>query len=271
MKTIVTYLLAVLALGLCATGPAAADEFVLRPKYPAVKPISTTDLAKAYDQAIIVDVRSAIEFDVAHITKALHISVSQGTFLAELEKARAKTDPAPIAFYCNGTTCAKSYKAAEQAMEAGFSGVFCYDAGINNWVNAYPERATLMGKTPAVREKLISDAAFDAKNLGYADFAKLAGESGSQVIDIREPFQRAKDPELPQNRMLVLSSVRNIPSDRLVELLKSGQFKGQRLLLTDAVGKQVRWLQYYLEEYGYADYNFLKNGVLAAAEAGAVK
>jgi hypothetical protein len=52
-------------------------------------------------------------------------------------------------------------------------------------------------------------------------------------------------------------------------LLQAGQFKDRRLLIADAVGKQVQWLQFYLEEHGYRDYFFLRNGLLGAAEAGA--
>jgi rhodanese-related sulfurtransferase len=263
---------AVLAALLMVAGLAvAADDFVLRPKYPKVKPISTDELDKVYDQAVIVDVRSDIEYDVAHIAKALHISISKGTFINELEKARSKESASPLAFYCNGTTCAKSYKAAEVAMEAGFANVFCYDAGVNVWINTHPEKGTLMGRTPAVKEKLLGDEAFVARKIGYAAFAKKAAEANSLVIDIREPFQRAKDPQLPQNKLLTLAGVRNIPSDRLVPLLKKGEFKGNQLLITDAVGKQVQWLQYYLEDNGYANYYFLENGVLSAAEAGAVQ
>ena len=94
---------------------AAEEGFPLREKYPDVKVISTDDLAAKYDGTIIVDVRSTMEFDVAHITKAQHISMSQATFLKDLEQARAKDDATPMAFYCNGHTCAKSYKAAEAA------------------------------------------------------------------------------------------------------------------------------------------------------------
>jgi hypothetical protein len=39
----------------------------------------------------------------------------------------------------------------------------------------------------------------------------------------------------------------------------------------DAVGKQVEWIQYYLESEGYTNYYFLDKGVVSAVEAGAVK
>jgi len=84
------------------------------------------------------------------------------------------------------------------------------------------------------------------------------------VIDAREPFQRKEIPQLP-------GTLRNVPTDRLVELIKKGEFKENQLLIMDAVGKQVEWIQYYLESEGYTNYYFLDKGFLSAAEAGAVK
>lgn len=249
----------------------AAEEFPLRAKYPQVQTISTEALSRDYQQAIIVDVRSRIEYDVVHINKALYIPVALSNFVGELEKVRGKTAAEPVAFYCNGYDCAKSYQAVQAAMAAGFENVFCYDAGIYEWTIANPQLSTLMGTTPANPEKLISKEAFVGRKLGYAEFAKLAAKPDSMVIDIREPFQRAEDPNLPQHRAMTLAGVRNIPSDRLVPLLQKGEFQGKRLLITDAVGKQVQWLQFHLEEHGYRDYHFLENGVLSAVEAGAVR
>lgn len=248
----------------------AGADFPLRAKYPAVKTISTADLKAGYDDTIIVDVRSSIEFEVIHINKAVSAQVSKGNFLTELEKIRAKGGITPIAFYCNGHTCAKSYKATIKAMDAGFSNVFVYDAGIYDWVKANPELGTLMGATPVPVEKLISKAALKAKKVDYPLFKGLAAKGGL-VVDIREPFQRAKNPDLPQNKMLALSGVRNIPMDRLVPLLKQKKFTNKKLLIVDAVGKQVRWLQYHLEGNGYSNYVFLDKGALGAAEAGGVR
>lgn len=262
-------LLTLLALSFSAT--ALAADFPLRAKYPDVKPISTSDLNAQYDAILVVDVRSQIEYSVIHVNGAANIPVASASFLGDLEKLRPKGATKPIAFYCNGTTCAKSYKAAKQAMEAGFANVFCFDAGIPEWVETHPEKTTLMERTPAPKEKLIANSALDAHKIDFATFKAKAAEKGSMVIDIREPFQRAKNPELPQNRLLALPGVREIPLDRLVPLIKQKKFQDKHLLITDAVGKQVRWLQYYLEDNGYSNYAFLDKGVLAATEAGGVK
>ena len=120
-----------------------------------------------------------------------------------------------------------------------------------------------MGKTPAPPAKLISREMLAKRKISFAEFKKKAEGPDAIVVDIREPFQRKEIPQLPQ--------LRNIPSDRLVELISKGEFKGKQLLITDAVGKQVEWIQYSLEQHEYTNYYFLEKGVLSAIEAGAVK
>lgn len=256
---------------LLLVGTSFAEEFPLREKYPDVTPITIDNLSASYDSTIIIDVRSKSEFEVIHIEKAQNIPVTKGSFLADLEKARGKTDSQKVAFYCNGHTCAKSYKAAKKAAEAGFQNIYCFDAGIFEWTTAYPEKSVLLGKTPVDPGKLISKDALNAKKLDWAAFSAKAAEKDAMVVDVRDPFQRAKDASLDQNKSVNLKGVRNIPLERLTKLLSKGEFKNKQLLIFDAVGKQVRWLQYYLEEGGYSNYAFLAKGVLSAAEAGAVK
>lgn len=92
-----------------------------------------------------------------------------------------------------------------------------------------------MGVTPVALETLIPKDVLAKRAITYGEFRKRAESRRSMVIDVREPFQRDTIPPLPD--------LRNIPSDRFVELLKSGEFKGKELLILDAVGKQVQWIQ----------------------------
>jgi len=254
MKRLVTISIVFFMVFSCLTQAFAADDdFPLRKKYPDVKYITTEDLAAQYEETIIVDVRSTMEFDVAHINKAQHVSISQATFTKDLEQVRAKDGAAPMAFYCNGHTCAKSYKAAEAAQEAGFANVYAYDAGIFDWIMAQPDKSTLVGKTPADKEKIIPESKLKEKLISYDQLMAQAAAPDAINIDIRDPFQREIIPAIPM--------LRNIPLDRLIKLLEKGQFKDKQLLIIDAVGKQVGWLQYYLEEYGYTNYAFLAGGV----------
>ncbi len=215
--------------------------------------------------------RSKEEFDVIHINKALHLPVTKADFLTSLEKVRAKDGAADIAFYCNGHTCAKSYKAAQMALEQAFQNIYCFDAGIFEWASTYPDKGTLLGKSPVATDKLISAADLNARKIEFADFKAKSAASNAIVIDLRDPFQRSKDATLAQNKNVDLAGIRNIPMDRLTGLLKKGEFKDKQLLIFDAVGKQVDWLQYHLEDGGYSNYYFLAKGVLSAADAGAVK
>jgi rhodanese-related sulfurtransferase len=192
---------------------------------------------------------------VVHILKALHAPVTNASFESSLDGFRGKTAPQKIAFYCNGHTCKKSYEAAQQAMDKGYQNVYAYDAGIFDWVAAYPDKAVLLGETPVPQEKIISNEAFHAKTLSLEEFTKKAEDPNALLIDIREPLQREVVPPLPR--------IRNIPLDRLIGLLKDGEFKDKDLLIFDAVGKQINWLQYHLEGQGYANYFFLKKGVSA--------
>lgn len=231
----------------------ASDDFPLRAEYQDVEVMSTDELAANFDNTLIVDVRSGMEYDVAHINKAVNVSISKATFTKDLEAVRAKDDPTPLAFYCNGHTCSKSYKAAKKAAADGFNNVYAYDAGIFDWIISQPDKATLMGKTPASKDKIISKSELKKRMLAYTDFLAKAGSDNAVNIDIRDPFQRKDIPDVPK--------LRNIPLDRLTKLLQEKKFQGQQLLFLDAVGKQVRWLQYHLEENGYDNYYFLEKGV----------
>ncbi len=234
----------------------AGDDFPLRAKYQDVKIISTNQLAADYDKIIIIDVRSKMEFDVVHVNKAKHIAIATTGFLRSLENVRAKNSETLIAFYCNGHTCAKSYKAALKAAKEGFKNVVAYDSGIFDWVMASPERATLMGVSPASKDRIIPKAELKKKMLNYADFSIKAGEMDSFIIDIREPFQREKK--------LSFQGVRNLPLDKLLILLDQKKFQDKQILFADAVGKQVKWLQYHLVKNGYKNYYFLEKGLSAA-------
>ena len=142
---------------------AAEEGYPLRKKYPTLPYITTGDLKSQYDKAFIVDVRSKIEFNVIHINKAVHLPMAVATFASDLEKTRQKSASSPLVFYCNGHSCEKSYEAAEVATKAGFKGAMVYDAGIFEWTKANPDKATLLGKTPAAKEKLIPKSTFANK------------------------------------------------------------------------------------------------------------
>lgn len=241
-----------------ASSVAFAEEFPLRKDFPGLQPISTEQLAEKYasGQVVIVDVRSQFEFETIHIKDAKNVPLAKKTFAKDLEAVRGKDDATAVVFYCNGTTCAKSYRGAKKAQEAGFKNCFVYDAGIFTWTKTHPEWAALLNQTPADPGKLISKASFKAKTLPFDEFKAKMASQDSVVIDIRDPMQRKV--------RLKLAKERNIPLDRFENLLKSGDMKDKDLLIYDAVGKQVRWLMYHMEQNGYTNYAFLSGGVRKA-------
>ncbi|QJB56703.1 rhodanese-like domain-containing protein [Pseudodesulfovibrio sp. zrk46] len=234
------------------------DSYPLRAFYPEVPYITTEQLLDDYFSTRVVDIRSRFEYDVARINRAFLLPLNDPAFPEKLERLRPKDDPTPLIFYCNGHTCAKSYQAAQLAISLGFTDVYVYDGGIFDWILAAPDKATLMGETPARPNRIISDRQFNERLHDYTTFAKEAEAGNSIVIDIRDPFQREDVPKLPH--------IRNIPLDSLMELVVSRIWTEKKLLFFDAVGKQVRWLQYFLESYGYFDYAFLDGGILSIAD-----
>lgn len=247
-----------LLFGALLTQVAFADDYPLRKEFPDLKPMTTEELARnlAAGDAIVVDVRSDFEFETIHVKGAKHVSVAKQTFENDLEAQRAKDGTTPLVFYCNGTTCAKSYKAAKQAQDAGFANCYVYDAGIFAWTEAHPDKASLMGKTPADPAKLISKESLKQKTLDFDTFKAKAADADAVVVDIRDPVQRKVRLDVGQER--------NIPLDRFKNVLERGDMKDKYLLIYDAVGKQVRWLMYHLEDKGYTQYAFLDGGVRKA-------
>lgn len=231
----------------------ASNEFPLRKTYKDVRIYSTAQLVKNFKKSVVVDVRSKMEFDVIHINGAKNIPLGKKTFIPNLKKLRAQTGNRSIVFYCNGKTCAKSYKAARAATKGGVKNVRAFDAGIFDWAQANPALSTLLGKTPVNKKELIPSSQFKKHQIPFDNFKELTKKANSMVIDIREPFQRKNTPKL--------KGLRNIPMDRLIVLLHKNRFKNKSLLILDQVGKQLRWLQYHLEKTGYKNYKFLKGGV----------
>jgi rhodanese-related sulfurtransferase len=251
--------LTVLCSVLCLSAfPAMAEDYPLRAYYPEVPHISTSRLMADYDRAVIVDTRSRLEYEVAHINKAVLQPLDSDGFADRLQELRPKSAAEPLVFYCNGHSCAKSYQAAQLALSLGFGNVYAYDGGIFDWITEAPDRATLMGETPARGERVLSEKALERRLLSFENFERQAKAPNTLVIDIRDPFQRGMVPRMAE--------VRPIPLNALLELITSRIWSEKRLLFFDAVGKQVRWLQYFLKSYDYFDYGFLDGGISAIAD-----
>ncbi len=244
-----------------STGRAQETVFPLRVTYPDVPVISHEELYKQLDDVLVVDVRSNFEFDTLRIANAINIPVTTKGFVSQLKSLRNQDDR-PIIFYCNGITCAKSYKACRIALENSVSNVFTFDLGIFGWTREHADAAVLLGENPVPIDKLISKDKLNAHLLSPKDFVgRITKET--LVLDIREPFQR--------NIKILKKVSRAIPMDRIGYALEKSKRENRPLLIYDAVGKQVRWVQYTLEKNHVPEYYFMKGGVKAYTEAGIIE
>lgn len=229
------------------------SDFPGRSTYPDVNTYTTGQLDKSYHDVIIIDVRTPYEYDTLHIGSAINIPLSTPGFAERVKATRG--DNRPIVFYCNGHSCFKSYKAVIKARRAKTENLFAYDSGVFDWAKAHPEKSAMFGSSPIDPSKLLSDEALQEYMLEPADFMARVDEN-TVILDIREPAQRGLL-ELFPFRQKNISLGRK---DKLVKLLNKVKAKGQKLMVYDESGVQVRWLQYYLEDKGVTNYYFMSGG-----------
>lgn len=245
-----------IAFSLAGSACLAAD-LPFRKDYPDVKTIETEELKAGYDEGtfIIVDVRSSLEYDVIRVKGAFHVTLSDAEFVQNLKTLAMQYPNKKIAVYCNGGTCLKSYKAATDAMESGLSNVYAYDAGIPDWTNKYPSETLLLGKAVTdPKKQLIPKSELEKRTVNFEEFKRRAAEPDSVAIDTRDPIQRTQ--KLPGFERAL-----PIPLDKIIKnVINKGNLKDKQLLIFDQVGKQVRWLMYYLVDQGYTNYYFLEGG-----------
>lgn len=249
----------VVGVALLMTGPAAGEDFPLRDKYASVgvPPVETGELADSLDTMTVVDARSPYEYETLHILDGVSIPLTSRDFN---ESVRDLVDESgqPLVFYCNGVTCAVSYKAALKAKEAGVEDARVYDAGVFAWAQAQPERTVLLGEPLQSTDQLIADDEFKRHVLDEdAFYARIQSSTDPVIVDIRSKDQR-------QGVSLFQMQDRHVPlthdNQELGELVQTAKKDQRPMFFVDATGKQVRWLQYYLEEQGVEQYWFLEGG-----------
>ena len=256
--TIKMFALSVVCLSLLGSAAMAESEFPGRDVYPEVHYISLEDLHAKRNQVVIVDVRSAYEFQTLRIDNAKNISLADANFSAQMAALR-KQDARPIVVYCNGKTCMKSYKAVMTCMNDGIKDVVAFDAGIMDWAQRYPNETLLLDVKLSDPRKLISKAHFKRHTLSPDAFGEHLANSDDIVLDVRDRFQR-------EGLSLFVGREYRVYLDdtkRLDRLLDKAKRERKGLLIYDASGHQVQWLQYYLEYKGLSNYYFMDGGIHA--------
>lgn len=80
---------------------------------------------------IIIDSRGAEDYAKGHIPNAIPLTADE----ASVEKlaAIAPAKDATLVFYCGGIKCPASGKTAHKAAEAGYTNIYKYAAGMDDW------------------------------------------------------------------------------------------------------------------------------------------
>lgn len=233
----------------------ADDEFPGRKLYLAVPHIEIDKFADTFDNYRIVDVRSPYEFSILRIKGAINIPLASKSFIDEVKKLR-EAETRPIVMYCNGKTCMKSYKAVQKCRSNKIPNVIAYDRGIMDWARAYPDRAVLLEKTPIDPTKLISKSDFKKHLLEPDKFELDVFEKEPLVLDIRDSNQHEA-----LSLFIGLEEHVNINNQTAIsKYIKQSNRENRPLYIYDMAGKQVRWLQYLLENHHAKSYYFMKGG-----------
>jgi len=243
------------------TKAASKEGFPGRKKYPDIPYITIEQLNSEFDDVITVDARTPLEFETIHITSAVNIplNLKDDAFIKKAKALRTANPGKKIVFYCNGRSCMKSYKAATRAIEtAGINNVYSYDAGIFEWATAHPEKAALLNKTPVDPKMLLSKSRLKKHMLAPLDFINKAGDDVI-ILDVRDRHKR-------EGFSIFSGYEEMVPMDNKKALslyIKQAKAENKKLFIYDEVGKQVRWVQYHLEEQGAGPYYFMEGGALA--------
>lgn len=234
------------------------DEFPGRALYLDVKYIEMADLAKEFNNVIIVDVRSQYEFDTLHIKGALHVSISGRDYVSRMQGLRKEHPNKKLVTYCNGKTCMKSYKAARKCQQRGVANVYAFDTGIMDWARAHPDRSVLLGQSPMDPNKLITKADFKKRLLDTDKFIDVAREDKQAlIVDARDPLQR----EGISLFMGVDYRASLQDTAEMDKLIVRAAKENKNMYIYDEAGKQVQWLMYRLQEKGVKEYSFMKGGM----------
>lgn len=89
------------------------------------------DLLDKYPSLVILDNRKDEDFAAGHIEGAFRL-IDTEVGSETLVKHIASKDT-PVLFYCNGVKCGRAAKATEKAVGLGYSKVFYYALGMDEW------------------------------------------------------------------------------------------------------------------------------------------
>lgn len=233
----------------------ASEEFPNRKLYPTLSYIELNDFQAIYSKAVVVDVRSRLEYDTLHLDRAINYSRAEADFVDNMLKLRDQNKGKTIVLYCNGRKCEQSYKAGKKCKDHRID-VLVYDGGVFEYATANPHSAILVGKQMGSAAKLISKDNFRKHLITAERFVEMVSSKNTMVVDVRDKFQR------DGISLFVGMEKRADLSEReeLHRLIEQAKRENKTMLFYDNAGKQVEWLQYFLEDSQIASYYFMDGG-----------
>ncbi|HEV7368731.1 rhodanese-like domain-containing protein [Arenibaculum sp.] len=132
LKTLRT-LLPVLFLAAGLAAPAAAqDAPTTIPGATTVDANALIELVEQEPGLVILDNRKEADYAAGHIEGAVRLIDTDITDDGVLA-AHIPAKDAPVLFYCNGVKCGRAANAVEKAVKAGYSKVYYYALGMDEW------------------------------------------------------------------------------------------------------------------------------------------
>jgi rhodanese-related sulfurtransferase len=217
------------------------------------------------NSVVVIDARSISEYDILHIihAKNIHYTNKVHQFILAIKKIRAAQPNKKLVFYCNGYNCSKSYMATNSAVFEGILNVYAYDEGVISFAKKYPERVVLLDEELGADNIMISKKKFNLHLKTHQFFAQelikaRQLKSKFYVLDIRSEEQRMGVRGFMgpfREKRITLQQ-----KQKLIKFLQQVKKENTPLFAYDYVGKQVRWLQYYIENIGISQYYLLNGG-----------
>jgi rhodanese-related sulfurtransferase len=228
----------------CLASTAFADEA----KVPTISTedlIARMKLGTTPDHAFaVIDVRSRVEFEEAHLPGAIRVSVGQASALLPKTIQDKKTE---LIFYCNGPKCAKSAEAARTALDLGYKHVRDYNEGMPGWARAKQQVAG----TPLPQVEIGRESVDELQTAIKAGKAPM-------IIDLRDPREY-------QNYHL--AGAVNIPLDEVEK--RVGEIPpSSNVVLACHAGQQSLLGGRLLNKLGRKWIKMLDGGILAWRERG---
>lgn len=130
MRNILAFLMMAFAI---VASPAMADTAPMD-----IKGAKTVDangviaLVQQHQNLVILDNRNVADFEAGRIEGAIRLIDTDMTGEAVLAQ-HVRTKDTPVLFYCNGLRCGRAAKAAQMAVNWGYTNVHYYALGLEEW------------------------------------------------------------------------------------------------------------------------------------------